>query len=360
MKKIILDETLLEEFRKEHKLQPFRIKQIYQEIYVNSNIDFQEMTTLSKDLRTQLDEEFEIIPLIIDKILDSETTTKFSFTTHDWHTIESVLMYHYHETDDKEKRLNRITICLSSQIWCPVGCEFCVTAKLGFKRNLTWQEMIWQVLFANKFIKNKFGKKEDWTLWKIRNVVFMWMWEPLLNYDNLIKTLEIMQLQNRLSLSKRHITISTSWIIPWIKKLIQDWIEVMLAISLHSPDQIVRWNIMPIAQKYQLPELMEIIKEYIEKTWNRIFYEYIMIDWLTDKKEYAEQLANLLTWQTAHVNLIAYNENPAINLKESSGNRIHLFKKTLENLWVTVTIRDSLWRDVKWACWQLGYEKIMK
>lgn len=358
MKKNILDDEILESFRKEQKLQPFRIKQIIQEIYANAHISFSQMSTLSKELRQQLENEFEIVPLEVENIYDNDTTTKFAFKTKDWHTIESVLMYHYHENDDKEKKLNRITLCLSTQIGCPIGCLFCVTAKLGFKRNLKWEEIIWQILFANHFIKTKFWKKEDSTLWRVRNVVFMGMGEPLLNYENLKKSLEIMQIQNKLSLSRRHITISTSGIIPWIEKLMQDWIDVMLAISLHAPNQILRGEIMPIANRYKIDELMDIIKKYTHKTGNRIFYEYIMIDNITDKIEYAQQLAELLKGQTAHVNLIAYNENPAINLKESSSKNIQIFKKTLEDLWVTVTVRDSLWRDVKWACGQLGYEKI--
>lgn len=360
MKKSILDEISIEDFRKQQKLQPFRIKQIYHEIFKNSVINFDDMTTLSKELREDLKNDFEIISLKSDKVFDSKDSCKMSFITKDNHTIESVLMYHFHEWDNKKKKLNRITICLSSQIWCAMWCSFCVTGKLWFKRNLEYTEIIEQILFANNFIKNKFGKKEDWTWRKIRNVVFMWMWEPLLNYDNIKKAVNIMLDQKIwFSLSRRHITISTCGIIPWIKKLIQDKMDVKLAISLHAPNQELRESLMPIAKTYKLDELMETIDEYVANTDNRIFYEYIMIDWITDTPLLAQQLAQLLRTRLAHVNLIAYNQNPAIDMKESLQKNISEFKRILEQKKITVTVRDSLWRDVKGACWQLGYENIL-
>ena len=347
----------LEKFRKQENLQPFRIKQIYHEIFKNSRINFEDMTTLSKDLRNKLNEKFEILSLKPVKILDSEETTKIAFETQNWDVIESVIMYHYHKIDWK-KKLNRITLCVSSQVWCAVGCIFCVTWKLGFKKNLIVDEIISQLLFANYYVRNKFWKKEDWTYHKVRNVVFMWMGEPLLNFEEVKKSINIMLDQKAFSLSKRHITISTSWIIPWIQKLINENIPVMLAVSLHAPNQKDRSTIMPITNKYNIDDLINILKSYWQKTWNRIFYEYIMIDWYTDMPYQAEQLADLLKWQNAHVNLIPYNENPAINLKESKWENILKFKKILENKGITVTIRYTMGRELKWACGQLGYEKV--
>lgn len=239
-----------------------------------------------------------------------------------------------------------------------MNCLFCVTGKLGLKRNLTAEEIIWQVLYANNYIKNKFGKKDDGTLYGVRNVVFMWMGEPLLNYDNMKKSIELMLPQDRLSLSRRHITISTSGIIPWIKKLIEDNIPVKLAISLHAPNQELRNQLMPIAAKYPLDELMKTIDDYVKATDNRIFYEYIMIKWVTDKPELAKELAKLLRGRLAHVNLIAYNMNPAIDLEESSKTQMYKFKDILENEWITVTVRASMGREGKGACGQLGYDKI--
>lgn len=320
---------------------------------------FDEMTTLSKELRQSLSEEFDILPIEVDELLDSETSTKIAFKTHDGFIIESVIMYHYHEDDDGDKKLNRITLCISSQVGCSVGCIFCVTWKLGLRRNLNVWEMVGQVLFANNFIKQKLGKKEDWTLNRVRNIVFMWMWEPLLNYDNMKWTIDVLLDQTRLWLSKRHVTISTSWIVWWIQKLIDDNIDVMLAISLHAPNQLLRQELVPIGKAFGMDKLMAVIKDYIAKTDNQIFYEYIMIDNLTDKPELAYELAELLRDQKCHVNLIPYNENPAMpQLRESSRNAIYKFKDICEEQWLTVTVRDNMWRKIKWACWQLGYEKV--
>ncbi len=364
IKTSILDAGKLQAFAKERKLQPFRIKQIYQEIFNNQNIDFSQMTTLSKDLREDLDKHFSVVTLKVDKLLEDKTTTKIWFQTHDGYMIEAVIIFHrqdekYNKND--EEKLNRITLCISSQVGCPMGCLFCVTGKLGFKRNLTRDEMVSQILFANNYIKQKFGKQEDGSLYSVRNVVFMGMGEPLLNYDNVKKAIEIMLRQEAgFSLSRRHITISTAWIIPWIKQLVKDEIPVKLAISLHAPNQTLRDKLMPIAKAYPLDELNKALSEYVNASDNRIFYEYIMIKNVTDKPELAHQLVALLRKKLAHVNLIPYNKNPAIDLVESDAASIQAFKKILEDGGLTVTVRDSLWRKMKWACGQLGYEKLIK
>lgn len=353
----IFDFQKLEDFRKKHRFQPFRIKQIYNNIFKNSIIDFDQMTDLPKDLRKKLKNEFYIVSLQPEKVLDSYNTTKISFKNLKGYTFETVLMYHYHEKNN-QKKLNRITICLSSQIGCAVWCKFCVTWKLWFIDNLTSFEILEQIIWANYYVKNKFWKKEDWTWHKVRNVVFMWMWEPFLNYENVKKSILMMLDQKKLSLSKRHITISTSWIVPWIKKMIKDNLNVRLAVSLHSADEKTRKEIMPITQRYSLNELMNVLDEYVMKTKNRVFYEYILIEDLTDTPYQAKKLVLLLKNRLAHVNLIPYNENPAVDYKTPSLSRILAFKKILEDWWLTVTIRTPMWEEIKWACWQLGYEKV--
>ncbi len=357
-KKSIFDIQALEEFRKEHQLDPYRIDQIYQAIFKHSILDFEQITTLPKQIRDALKERFFILSIKPLKVLESEDTTKIAFETQDGHLIETVIMYHYHKKD-KSKKLNRITLCLSSQIWCPVWCVFCVTGKLGLTRNLSYEEMISQALFANNLIKNKLGKKSDGSWYKIRNVVFMGMWEPFLNWENVKKTILTFLDQKRwFSLSRRHITISTSGIVQGIQRMLKDNINVMLAVSLHSPEQNLREKLIPFAQIYKLQDLMKVLDEYSSKTGNRIFYEYIMIRDITDKKELAYQLVDLLKNKNAHINLIPYNENPAIDLQESRREDILAFKRILEKGGLTVTIRDSLGREVKWACGQLGYEKV--
>jgi len=360
-KSVVFDLGLLEDFRKEKKLQPFRVKQILHEVFQNQQVVFAEMTTLSKSLREDLEERFNVISLDCETTLEDLETTKFGFKTRDGYMTETVLMYHWNKQEDNEKKLNRITICVSCQIGCPVGCSFCVTGKLWIVRNLRWDEIVSQILYANNFIKKKFGKKEDWTWNKIRNVVYMWMGEPLLNYENVVKSLDFLLDQNKFSLSRRHITISTCGIISGIEKLIEDNISVKLAVSLHAPNQKLREELIPMANTNKLSDLMKVLDKYIEATNNRIFYEYIMIRGITDGFELAEELAKLLRWQLAHLNLIPYNENPAIDYyQESDIKQIREFKKKLENRGVTVTIRDSLWRDVKSACGQLGYDEVAK
>jgi 23S rRNA (adenine2503-C2)-methyltransferase len=354
---VIFDEDILLKYAKEHKIQPFRVKQIFYELFKNQNIDWDSMTTLSKDMRKELSNKFDILNLTIDKVLEDEQTTKFSFKTLDWYFIEAVLMYHW--SKHVKWKLNRITLCLSSQVGCPMWCAFCVTGKMWLKRNLTWQEIISQVLYVNNYIKNKFWKKEDGTLRAVRNIVFMWMWEPLLNYDNLKKTIEILLQRERFSLSQRHITISTVWVIDGIKKLIQDKIGVWLAVSLHAPIQNLRETIVPSARVHQIPELMEVLNDYIKATNNRIFYEYIMIKWVTDGEANAKALVKLLKWQLCHVNLIPYNENPLVDFQETSIKEIQNFKQILGDGGLTVTIRDSMGREVKSACGQLGYSSVV-
>lgn len=358
---VLFDEDAIEDYTNKHKLQPFRVKQIFYEIYKNQNIKREEMTTLPKDLKADLQNNFRPLSLEVDKQLEDKQTTKIAFKTHDGHIIESVIIYHrqpaQHVKNDKPK-INRITLCISSQVGCPVNCLFCVTGKLGFSRNLSWDEIISQVLYANNYIKNKFGKKDDGTFQAVRNVVFMGMGEPLLNYDNVSHAIHLMLQQDRLSLSKRHITISTAGIIPGIKKMINDGNDVKLAISLHAPNQGLRERIMPIAKTYHLDALMKTIDEYVRVTNNRIFYEYIMIKDVTDKPELAKQLCQLLRGRLAHVNLIPYNSNPAIKLNESDMTTIREFQSILEKFGITTTVRDSMGRSVKSACGQLGFEKV--
>lgn len=364
IKTSILDAGKLQEFAKEHKLPWFRLKQIYQEIFKNQNINFADMTTLSKDLRENLDKSFSVVTLKADKILEDTSTTKIWFQTHDGLMIEAVILYHRQNekyVKNNTAKLNRITLCISSQVGCPMNCSFCVTGKLGFKRNLTRDEMVSQILFVNNYIKQKFGKQEDGNLYSVRNVVFMGMGEPLLNYENVKKSIEIMLRQEAgFSLSRRHITISTAGIIPGIRQLIKDEIPVKLAISLHAPNQALRDKLMPIAKAYPLEALTKAIGEYVKASDNRIFYEYIMIKNMTDKPELARELVTLLRKKLAHVNLIPYNANPAIDFVESEVSAIQAFKKILEEGGLTVTVRDSLGRTMKWACGQLGYEKLTK
>lgn len=346
MKASIFDKEKLEERRVLHKVQPFRLKQIFHEIFKNAVMDFQEMTALSKDLRDSLSENFTIVPFELQEMQESNDTTKFLFKLPDGNVIESVIMFHYHEIIEGSeeykkgfttlvdgKKLNRLTLCISSQVGCSVGCIFCVTGKLGLLKNLDVQTIIGQVIYANAYLKKKLGKKEDNSRYSIRNIVFMGMGEPLLNYDNVKATVHYLLDQNGFSLSRRHVTISTSGIIPGIQKMIDDNLDVMLALSLHAPNQELRSELIPtITKMYTLDKLIAQIDEYTTKTGKSVFYEYIMIKGKTDKPELAYELIDLLKARPAHshINLIPYNENPAIDLEEPSRNQIMRFKEILE------------------------------
>ena len=360
-KPTLFNEEQLNTRAKLHKLQPFKVKQILFELYKNQNTEREAMTTLSKELRSQLQSDFDLLAIELVEMVEAADTTNFAFKTRDGHLIEAILMYHWqHEkyVQNQTPKLNRITLCISSQVGCAMQCLFCVTGKLGFRKNLTWEEMISQVLFANSYIKKRFWKKEDGTNYSVRNIVFMGMGEPLLNYDHTKIAIKLMLQQDRLSLGRRHVTISTCWIIPGIEQLIKDQIDVKLAISRHAPNQELRNQIMPIGKSYPLDKLMTTIDQYVEATNNRIFYEYIMIKDLTDTPALAHELVQLLQGRLAHINLIPYNENPAIHLQESSKPAIETFIQILESWGLTVTVRDSMGREAKGACGQLGYEKV--
>jgi 23S rRNA (adenine2503-C2)-methyltransferase len=381
------DPVALENFRKEHKLEPYRIKQITDAIFKQSIIDFQEMTILSKEMRDLFDAHFEIISLKVSKLVEDDETSKFLFETSTGEILETVLMYHYHDNskklfanneklqhkkmniphqtdewtndDDEWQELNRMTLCVSSQVWCAVGCIFCVTGKMWLKKNLHRTEILSQVLYVNNFIRSKLGKKEDNTLHKIRNVVFMGMGEPLMNYPAVRETIWYLTDTKYLWLSRKRVTLSTSGILKPLLEFIDDGLPVSLAFSLHAPTQELREQLIPIMAKVNpLDKLMAALDSYTKKTGNKIFYEYVMIKDRNDMKEVAHEMGKLLQHRDAHLNLIPYNQNPMIELEESTPERIKKFKDIVESYKVKVTVRENRGRKANSACGQLGWEKV--
>ena len=342
MKHSIHDESALKWFFKENKIQPFRYKQVEHAIYKDHIVKFEEMTTISKDLRVLLEDNFFYSEITIDKTQQSENKqiTKLLFKTHDWLFFESVIMRHL---------TGRITLCVSSQVWCAMGCTFCATGTLWIKRNLTTYEIIDQVMFAENLLQD-----ENETL---RNVVFMWMGEPMLNYDNVKEAILIITAQTKINISNRRVTISTCWIIPGIELFMEDFSQVSLALSLHAPNDTVRSKIMKINKKYPLSKLMPVLDKYVAKTNKRIFYEYVMIDWINDWIKLADELWELLEWKLAHVNFIPYNPWEWVlknNYTATSRTTIIKFQKILEKYWIPSTIRTTLWDDISAACGQLA------
>ena len=271
---------------------PFRMTQIIQAVYVDMITDFALMTTLPARVRDLLTEHCTPSTLTIESTHDGSDgqTTRLLLRTVDDRLVECVIMRHLS---------GRTTLCVSCQVGCPMGCLFCATGRLGLTRDLTFAEIIDQVMIARLRLRS-----EGLTL---RNVVFMGMGEPLLNYVNVSTAIGILHAQKKMDISCRRITISTCGIAPGIARMAEDWPQVSLAISLHAPTDEARKKIMPVSRAYPLPVLMTALDDYTTRTRNRVFYEYIMIAGLTDRPDYATALAELLKNRLAHVNFIPYN-----------------------------------------------------
>ena len=252
--------------------------------------------------------------------------------------IETVLMKH---TD------KRNTICVSSQVGCPLGCEFCETGKMGLKRNLTASEIVEQVLFFARYLKNKNEK--------VTNIVFMGMGEPFLNWENVKKAIEILNDDNCLGIGARKISISTAGIIEGIEELAEEFPQINLAISLHAPDDELRGKLMPVNKKYPLAKILQAVDEYIKKTNRKVMFEYVMIDGVNDSEEQAKNLSKLLKRPLYMVNLIAYN--PTGKFQPSLPGKIKKFKAILEKAGIFTTQRYRFGTDIEAACGQLASRK---
>ena len=342
----IHNEEKVKEIMKENKFQAFRYKQIENAIYKNFVTDFEQIQTIPKDLRNLLKENFFYSTLTIDTQVTSKNgqTTKTLYKTNSWEFIESVIMRHLS---------GRVTLCVSCQAGCPMWCSFCATWKLWLLRNLEDYEIIEQIINAAKLLE------EEWKT--LRNIVYMWMGEPMLNYENVKYSINVATNQKKLDLSNRRITVSTCWIVPWIEKFTADFPQTSLAVSLHAPNDEVRKKIMPVDYTYPLDKLMLSLDNYTKETNKRVFYEYIMINWVNDSLILADQLWKLLKWKLAHVNFIPYNEWEWTNsdwFKATPRVIIEKFQKILlEKYWVVSTIRTTMWDDIDAACGQLANKK---
>lgn len=323
----------LEDLMNELKATKYRAKQIHNWIYNKSVSTIDEMTNLSKDFR----EELKKIAVVTDtkirtKQVSSDGTIKYLVEYPDGECVETVLMRF-------DNRAN-LTACVSSQVGCAVNCSFCATGKGGFKRNLTYQEIIEQVLTIQR----------DTGL-KVTNIVFMGQGEPLLNLDNVLKALEIFN--EDFQIGARRITISTSGIIPGIKRLALLNLQSTLAISLHAPNHEIRKELMPIENKYNIEELKKALLSYVEKTGNRITIEYILIHGVNDTSKAAKELAIYLKDIKCNINLIPYNSVIENDFKKPMGGDIMKFKYILEHSGKKVTVRLERGADIDAACGQL-------
>ncbi|SEF67819.1 23S rRNA m(2)A-2503 methyltransferase [Caloramator fervidus] len=312
--------------------QKFRAKQIYK--WINLGVEnFEEMTDLPKKLREKLKEVFLIKNMeIVNKQESSDGTVKYLLKLLDGNLIEAVLMrYSYGNS-----------VCISTQAGCSMGCIFCASTIGGKLRNLTAGEMLGEVLTIIK----------DQNI-KLSNIVLMGTGEPLDNFDNVIKFLQIVNSKEGLNIGMRHITISTCGLVPEIKRLADLKLQITLAISLHAPNDEVRKKIMPIAYRYSFEDLLEACRYYIEKTNRRITFEYALIKGINDSIEHAEELAKKLKGLLCHVNIIPVNPVSERNFERPEKSKIEIFKNILDKNGINVTIRRELGTEIDAACGQL-------
>ncbi len=347
MKKTILDYTKDE---LKNIIKPsFRAKQIYNWVYQKDVTSFDEMLNLPKQLRTNLSKEYIINPLdIVRKEISMDKSIKYLFSCKDGFTVESVLLPMKEEVKDENgniKKEARYTICVSSQVGCKIGCTFCLTAKGGFKRDLSAGEIVAQVLSI----------KQDNNIAHNRrvNIVYMGMGEPLDNLDNVVKAIKIFNDLDGLAIGARRQTISTSGLSHQIEKLGQMDLGVLLAISLHAVDNKLREELMPINKAYNIESIINAVKNFPIDQRKRVMFEYLVMRDLNDDLKSAKKLIKLLHGIRAKVNLIYFNPYPGSPYERPSESNMMTFKNYLNDHGVICTVRQSKGIDISAACGQL-------
>ena len=312
---------------------PYRAEQIFKWIYIDKVKSFEEMTNLSLELRKKLEENYTMCNFkILKKQESSDGTKKYLFDVLDGNAIETVLM-EYNSWK---------TICVSSQIGCKMGCKFCASTGIPFVRNLTSGEIVEQILAVEQDIQGR-----------ISNVVFMGIGEPLDNYENVIKAIKIINNPKGINIGARHISISTSGLVPRIYDLANENIQCTLSISLHATTDEKRSSMMPVNNRYNIAELMQACRDYIKITNKRISFEYALAKDNNDNLEDAKELVNLLKGMICHVNLIPINKIENGKFTKSSNENIIKFRDYLNEHGIVATIRRELGSDIDAACGQL-------
>lgn len=332
----------LTDFVTSQNLPAFRAKQIFSWLYRPGINDFSQMTNLSKDLRQALFQKAVIGRLTLSaKETASDGTVKYGFRLHDGKMIESVLI------PDEDRH----TLCVSSQVGCAMGCAFCLTATMGFIRNLTCGEIVGQVFAVLEELQQR--KKAG----TINNLVFMGMGEPLANFDSLSKALDILTDDLGFNFAERRITVSTCGLVPQILKL-GEQTNVNLAISLHAADDATRNKLMPINSRYSLTELLEACQSFPLPKRKRIMFEYILLKGVNDSMQDAKKLAKILRGIPCKINLLPCNEAPQIPFAKPDDDSIEAFQNILRKNNYTVLLRASRGADISAACGQLALKKL--
>ena len=312
----------------------FRAKQIYQWLHVKQVASFEEMTNISKAFIEKLKENAELITLRKEDFQESKIdgTRKYLFCLEDGNVIESVLMRYKHGN----------SVCISSQVGCRMGCRFCASTLDGLVRNLTPSEMLEQIYQIGKDIGER-----------ISNVVVMGTGEPMDNFDNLLKFIELLTDENGLNISQRNLTVSTCGIVPKMRELADANLQITLALSLHASTQAKRLELMPVANKYDIHEVVDACKYYFEKTGRRVTFEYSLVGGVNDRDEDVKQLCSLIKGMNCHVNLIPVNPIKERDFVQPDNAVTMAFKNKLEKYGINATIRREMGRDIDGACGQL-------
>ncbi len=328
----------------------YRLKQAKDAVFKNFISDWSEATFFAKDLRDKLNKEcplkIEADVLVSKKPFGSAQgggSVKARIKLRDGLMIETVLMRHID---------NRNTVCVSSQVGCPLGCLFCATGKMGFKKNLTSDEIIEQVIFFNRYLKKITLSEAEGLFQRVTNVTYMGMGEPFLNYENVLKSIRILNDKEYFNIGARSISVSTAGIIEGIKKLSQEGLQINLAISLHAPNDKLRKELMPIDKKYPLEAVLKAVDDYINKTKRKVMFEYVLIKGVNDSDEQAMELAKIMNKKLYFVNLILYNATGIF--KASDTKRVEGFKRVLGKEKINFSQRYRFGDDIQAACGQFA------
>lgn len=312
----------------------FKAGQIYSWLHKRAAVSFDEMTDISKQLRENLEKNYDIYNCSIEKKLVSvyDDTVKYLFRLNDGELIESVVMkYKY-----------GYTICVSSQVGCKMGCKFCASGIAGFVRNLTPSEILSQIYTAQRDLDIR-----------ISHIVMMGVGEPLDNYENVMKFLKLVSDKNGINIGMRNISLSTCGVVSGIYRLMEENLQLTLSVSLHAPNDRIRSNTMPVNDRWGIDELLKACKDYTKATSRRISFEYAMISGVNDSDECAAELGKRLRGMLCHVNLIPVNSVKERSYIKSSENRIKSFINVLQKYGINVTVRRTLGSDINASCGQL-------
>ncbi len=342
-KRILLDMTReeLQGYLGELGQPAFRARQIF--AWLHKGVPFEGMGNVPAALRARLSESCLDLPMALHQAFPSQKddTVKFLFACWDGNLIEGVLM-HYHYG---------YSLCISTQVGCKMGCAFCASTLEGCARSLSAGEMLAEVLLANRFL----GEKG-----KVGHIVLMGSGEPLDNYEQTVRFLRLVNDAEGLNISLRNVSLSTCGLVPQILRLKDEGLPVTLSISLHAPNDAIRRQIMPVAQRYPMEALMQAVRAYVAQTGRRVVFEYALIDRLNSRPEHARELARLLRGLQCHVNLIPLNHVDERSLAPASPQAVRAFLETLEEEHISATVRREMGADIGGACGQLRRRQLHK